>query len=121
MAGASHTGLPCHRPSVAFKIESNGSWTIAVKPVTSAKAWSPANAASGTGSMVLRVTGVLDDLAVMKIVHKGSSNFAHWTWSDERRDLHVNEIGRYSGESLFPAITLVVEIEADGAWSITPG
>ena len=107
--------------SVALKIESNGTWAIAVKPITSAKVWNPAKAATGTGSMVLRVTGVLDDLAVMKIAHNGASNFAVSTYSDEGVDLQVNEIGRYSGESLFPGSTILVEIEADGAWSITPG
>ena len=107
--------------SVALKIESNGTWTIAVKPITSAKAWNPATAATGTGSMVLRVTGVLDDVAVMTIAHKGTSNFAVSTYSDEGVDLQVNEMGRYSGESLFPGSTILVEIEADGAWSITPG
>ena len=107
--------------SVAFKIESNGTWTIAVEPITSARAWNPAKAVSGKGSMVLRVSGVLDDLAVMKLVHTGSSSFAVWTWGSAGRDLQVKKIGRYAGESLFPATTVLVEIEADGAWSITPG
>ena len=71
--------------------------------------------------MVLRVTGVLDDLAVMKITYKGASNFVVSTYSGEGVDLQVTEIGRYSGESLFPGSTILVEIEADGAWSITPG
>lgn len=34
-------------------------------------------------------------------------------------DLLVNEIGNYSGETLLPDGTLVLEITADGAWTMS--
>ena len=107
--------------SVAFKIESNGSWTITVRPVTQAKAWDPSTVSKGTGSMVLRVAPASDGFVVIGVTHRGSSNFAVWSYTADSRDLLFNEIGRYSGESVLPDGTLLLEIEADGAWTVTPG
>ncbi|MDP9271333.1 MAG: hypothetical protein M3P14_10255 [Chloroflexota bacterium] len=41
--------------SVAFKVESTGSWTIVIKPVALASAWNPAKALSGRGDNVVRL------------------------------------------------------------------
>ncbi len=35
-------------------------------------------------------------------------------------DLHVNEIGKYRGETLIPDGTVLLEVNADGAWTVTP-
>jgi hypothetical protein len=48
----------------------------------------------------------------------GSSNFAVHAYSDSGADLLINEIGKYGGEVLLPSGTLVVEINADGAWTM---
>lgn len=104
--------------SVAFKIESNGSWTIAVEPVTRARKWDGATRLSGTGSDVIQLTSPTSGLTTATITHKGQSNFAVWAYSSDGRDLLVNEIGRYSGESLLPDGTVLFEIEADGAWTM---
>jgi len=105
--------------SVAFKIESNESWTITVKPVTRARRWDGAARLAGTGSDVIQLTSPTSGLTTATITHQGQSNFAVWAYSSDGRDLLVNEIGRYSGESLLPDGTLLFEIEADGAWTMT--
>ena len=107
--------------SVAFKISSNGTWSIVVKPVTQATGWNPATAVKGTGSQVLRLTASPDSLAVVKITHKGSSNFVVYAFGTDGTELLVNEIGNYSGETILPDSTVLVTIEADGTWTITPG
>ena len=61
---------------------------------------------------------VQGDLVTARVTHTGSSNFAVLSYGDSQ-DLLINEIGRYTGEVLIPAGTSVLEIEADGAWSIT--
>jgi hypothetical protein len=54
------------------------------------------------------------------ISHQGSGNFAIWAYSEDGTDLLVNEIGTYTGESLLADGTFVLEITADGSWTITP-
>lgn len=106
--------------SVAFKVTAAGSWTIAVKPITSAAQWSGASSVTGKGDQVLYVTGDVSGLATFKITHKGTSNFAVIAYTDTESDLLVNEIGNYSGEQLLPSGTLLVAITADGTWAMTP-
>jgi hypothetical protein len=106
--------------SIAFKVLSNGTWTIVVRPVTQAKGWNPTKATNGTGAMVLQLTALPADLAVMKFTHRGRSNFAVFAHSTYGSDLLINEIGHYSGETILPDGTLLLEIEADGKWTITP-
>jgi hypothetical protein len=105
----------------ALKIEADGSWSIVVKPVAQARQWSGAGRITGTGSDVLIYGGRTDGITTVQIDHKGKSNFVVYSYSTESgRDLLVNEIGRYSGESLLPAGTVVLAVEADGSWTITP-
>ena len=68
--------------------------------------------------MVLLVQPFIDGFAVSQVTHKGSENFVVWSYSAEGRDLQVNEIGRFNGEVLWPSNTVLVTIEADGAWTI---
>jgi hypothetical protein len=105
--------------TVAFKVESKGSWTITVKPVGLAKTWASTSGTSGKGDMVLQVQPFIDGLAVSRVTHRGESNFAVWSYSAGGRDLQVNEIGHFDGEVLWPSNTTLVVIEADGAWTIS--
>ena len=104
--------------SVAFKIDSNGTWRIAIRPVGLAKGWNPAKSATGKGDMVLRLTAPPDDLAVVTIKHKGRSNFIVEALGTEGSDLLVNDIGRYSGQSILQSSTVLVTVVADGSWSL---
>lgn len=105
--------------SVAFKVESNGSWTITVKPVVLAKVWASGSSTSGKGDMVLQVSPPIDGFAVSHVTYGGKSNFVVWTYSDDGRDLQINEIGSYSGDLLWPSGTILVTVEARGSWTIS--
>ena len=105
--------------SVAFKVEAHGSWTITIKPLSLATLWTATTSSIGKGDMVLRVDPPIDGFAASTFTYKGSSNFVVWAYGDEGRDLLVNEIGAYNGESLWPSGTVLIEIEAVGAWGIT--
>jgi hypothetical protein len=105
--------------SAAFKIEADGAWTATVKPITAARQWDLSKSLSGTGDDVIRVTGPITGLASSTVKHSGSSNFAVVTYSDDGRDLVINEIGKYSGEILMPPGLVVIAISANGKWSIT--
>jgi hypothetical protein len=103
-----------------LKVTADGNWSIEFRPVAAQPTWH-GEAASGAGDEVLYV-GKLDKPAKVTITHDGASNFAVFAHTDGiiSMDLLVNEIGTYSGTVLVPKDTLVIEITADGPWSITP-
>lgn len=106
--------------SVAFKVESNGSWTIAIEPVTSARSWDGSSSLAGKGDDVVLVQPAASGFVTVNITHKGSSNFVIWVYSLDGRDLLVNEIGNYSGENIIPDSTVLLQVQADGSWTVTP-
>jgi hypothetical protein len=106
--------------SVAFNVQADGAWTITVKPISQATLWNGAANAAGRGDAVLLVAPPSSGLASVMISHQGSGNFAIWAYSEDGTDLLVNEIGTYTGESLLADGTFVLEITADGSWTITP-
>lgn len=107
--------------SVAMKVEASGAWTIAIKPLGSARAWYTGGPLAGKSDDVVLVFPPPTGLKTSLITHDGSSNFAVWTFSGSGGlDLLVNEIGNYSGEDLLPDGTVLLQITADGAWSFSP-
>jgi hypothetical protein len=83
---------------------------------------------SGNGNDVINFRIPGDVPAVLDLTHDGSSNFIVWSLdsSFSMIDLLVNEIGSYQGRRMvhggwFSAPELVrhLDIDADGAWSIT--
>ena len=106
--------------SVAFKVESNGTWTIKIKPVTSAVKWDAASKFTGKRSNVLWVTGEVGDFFVTRITHRGTSNFIVHAYSLDDTELLVNEIGNYTGEQILPVGTILIEVIADGTWTFLP-
>lgn len=106
--------------SVAFKVDADGSWTITVKPITSARTWSPSSSLSGAGDDVLRLVPAASGLKVVALKHSGESNFAIWGYGSGGSALLVNEIGSYSGETTLGSGTSLVQVTADGSWSMTP-
>ncbi|MET8909538.1 hypothetical protein [Micromonospora sp. NPDC004551] len=102
-----------------FEIEATGSWTLTIGTVDQLATAFPSGKASGKGDDVLVLGGTA---AAFKITHrKGTSNFAVHAYSLETGEggLLVNEIGAYSGTRPLSAPALV-QITADGYWTITP-
>jgi hypothetical protein len=103
----------------ALQIQADGHWTIDIRDIRTAAGWSPSAPTKGRGDQVLLLKSPLSDLASFKITHIGESNFIVTAWGDTNEGL-VNEIGKYTGSVLVPASTVLLEIQADGAWTITP-
>lgn len=99
----------------ALQIEADGSWRIEIQVAQKAPHWT--GAASGKGSAVLLIPGGTQGITVVKATHSGRSNFVIWVYGEDS-DLLVNEIGKYTGEVLVPPGMVLIEIEADGAWTI---
>ena len=106
--------------SVAFEVTADGAWTIDIKPVTEARAWDPASAIDGTGDDVLRTDPEPSGLTPITVSHQGESNFVVIAHAPDGAALLVNEIGNYSGEVALGAGSVLVQVNADGTWSIAP-
>ena len=87
------------RPVRSFKVQSNGSWTILVRPVSAASKWDPSKAISGTGDAVLQLVPPASGLTIITARHRGTANFVVIAYGPDGSDLLINEIGHYSGES----------------------
>lgn len=104
--------------SVAFEITASGKWTIRVLPITSSRAWNTAEKLTGNGDDVVLAVPPTGVFATATIKHSGESNFAVIAYGSEGIDLVVNEIGNYSGQVVLPDGTLLLEVTADGAWTV---
>jgi hypothetical protein len=71
---------------------------------------------SGTGDAVLIYKGAG---GVATFIGKGQDNFVVHVYSDAGEDLLVNEIGTYQGEEVVPAGPAVLQINADGPWTVS--
>jgi hypothetical protein len=95
-----------------IEITADGSWSIEAMPVTSLPRFG--GAATGSGDTVLvnaSGAGRLD------ISHSGDRNFIVLSHGS-RRELLVNDIGPYSGTVRVDSGSVLIEIRADGSWSI---
>lgn len=96
-----------------IEVQADGSWTIDIQALSSAPAIYGSK--SGTGDAVL-IVGSLS--SPVDVSHTGDSNFIVTAWGSFR-DGMVNEIGNYSGTVRLPNDALILEIIADGRWSIS--
>jgi len=96
-------------------VEADGDWTLVVDNVMTAPSFD--GPATGTGDQVFWMMG---GSTAATVTHDGSLNFIVEAFGNGAgTTLVVNEIGAYSGtvEMTAPAL---VQVTADGAWSITP-
>ncbi|NMO57595.1 cellulose biosynthesis cyclic di-GMP-binding regulatory protein BcsB [Actinoplanes sp. TBRC 11911] len=102
-----------------FEIEASGSWTLTLGTVDQLARKAPSGKITGKGDDVVVLGGAATKA---RITHtKGQSNFVVEAYNLEsgQGGLLINEIGGYSGTRPLQAPALV-QITADGNWSITP-
>lgn len=99
-----------------FEITAEGPWRIEILPLTSARSLSVPGKLSGSGDDVILLRGSTPDIAT--ISHEGDSNFAVTAYGTWGPDLLVNEIGSYNGKVIVSGDAMVMEIVADGNWSV---
>ena len=97
----------------AIKLTATGTWTVTLRPLSAAPKFG--SATKGTGDGVVLYTGAG---GVGTFAGKGPGNFAVHVFSSTGSDLLVNEIGNYSGENVVPAGPALLQITADGPWSV---
>ena len=99
-----------------LRIESDGKWTAEVTPIAGLFSDVVKGKTSGTGDAVFAWS--IPNSSVVSIMHKGDRNFLVYIYTEDGVDLVVNEIGKYTGEQIMDQG--IVEIQADGGWSLDP-
>src|SRR5699024_10013111 len=109
-----------HGDAVAIQVNGMGDWTISLEPVSTAVPWTDADQPlEGQSSEVYSVGWDVsgEDLAME---HNGESNFAIWAMdlTSGSYDLLANEIGPYEETVTLPSGTTLLDVTADGEWSL---
>jgi len=99
---------------VTLDVSADGAWEITVFPIADLPELELGKDYSG--DQVLIWESSARDL---NIVHSGRRNFIIESHTAERRSLLVNEIGDYDGTVIAPTGFVLLEISADGTWSIS--
>lgn len=110
------------------KLDLNGNGIVCdAEDVRLGKKWA-ALTYTGVGAFVQEIAVPDGQPAVVTLSHRGESNFSVWSLDRdlEQLDLLVNQIGDYEGTVLLsrgysfsPTSAKHLEIDADGAWTIT--
>lgn len=111
------------RPTTTRQTTTTVTTTTTTTPPTTTTIAAPI-AVSGRGDSVIAATPAsgAGTAGLLYLTHSGSSNFAVWALdvNNERLDLVVNEIGRYTGVVPlgFSESPASLQISADGAWTV---
>ena len=100
----------------SLEISADGNWSVTLRSLLTVRQFDGV-AISGLGDDVVLYYG---NAGVATIAHDGSRNFTVWTYGDGT-ELAVNEIGAYTGSVRWTKGPSVVEVNADGNWSISVG
>ena len=97
-----------------LKVQSDGSWHITLSPIAAAPRFE--TTAKGNGDAVLVYTG---SAAAITMTHSGRENCTIWAHGEDTgQDLLVNKIGRYSGQNVIGNGPVVLQVAADGRWTL---
>jgi len=98
-----------------LEIDADGAWSITARPMSAAR--SLTSSLTGSGDDIVRYRG---SAATLTSTHDGTSNFAivGYESNGSYAGLIVNEIGPYSGTDLIPSGTAILDITADGNWTL---
>ena len=103
---------------VAFEVETDGPWSIEVKPFLQARTWNRAEPLIGDGDDVVLVFPQPNTDVGVTVISDGALGVAAYAGGGKHQV--VDEPGPYRGDVILPAGTSVLEIAADGGWSLRP-
>lgn len=103
-----------------IQVESEGKWDMTITPLESANIkiiGLPGIYSSSGDNIFMFSPGNVDYARIDAPQSKG--NFAVYVWSEgQGRDLIVNEIGAFTGKIILPRDAFLIEVFAEGPWSI---
>ena len=107
-----------------LKVEADGPWKLSVIPLASAKTWDGTSPISGNGPEVLliptplaKATNVTLDKQQLEVDFSGFDFLTPNSWGETGLS---SEGSGSTGQSVMPKSTTVVEVTAEGTWTITP-
>lgn len=103
---------------VTFEVESDGPWSIEVKPAIKARTWNRADPLTGDGDDVALLFPQPNGDVGVTVISDGAIGIAAYAGGSKHELINGN--GTFRGEVVLPAGTSLLEISADGAWSISP-
>jgi len=102
-----------------LQIQASGPWEIAILPINEIRMESIPGVFQGNGDDVVFLDyGSLAPDLLKVDASQGSSNFIVYGFSDQGFDLVVNEIAPYTGVTIIQDSTKLLQILAEGPWSI---
>lgn len=114
-------GSTTERVGGLLDIKADGAWTITISTVTN----SSTRSITGTGDKVTGLFNLPNTNNVFTISNTGSRNFIVWVYhTDGKRDLLVNDIGAYSGQTVVRGkanCMSYLSITSDGTWTVDMG
>jgi len=113
-SGSVPFNLETNERITAFEINADGAWTITLRDVLTVREAPQGETSTGQGDDVLVYRG---DATIADVTHSGERNFVIWSYGDGT-DLIINDIGPYSGSVRWQAGAALIQVSADGAWSI---
>lgn len=99
-----------------FQVTASGPWELQILPLENITRVIIPGTYQGNGDDVIALNGGIPDLLEVDASH-AYSNFIIYSYSTSA-DLLVNEIAPYSGTVILPSNTIILEIIAEGNWSI---
>jgi hypothetical protein len=94
-------------------IVADGQWHIEIRPLSTSRTLTRSIAGTGDEVIIYAGTG-----GISAITHDGRSNFVVTAYTTKPTRI-VNELGAYRGRVPVPSGPSVIEIKADGHWTIT--
>lgn len=103
--------------SERLEVKSSGAWKITVYPfvIDYLEVLNLPGQYEGDGDNIIVINGT-PDIGTFSTTE--STNFVVWTYYSNSRELLVNEIGPYSGESIIPLDTVFLVVECNGKWNM---
>jgi len=115
------------KPTTKLKISFDGDWKLEIKPLLAAAAWDGASPLKGSGPDVVIIDGGLssgvDIDTTFDALADGSNGYGNITfYGPSSFDESLSILGSAEdGGNTMPKATLIVTIDYDGGWTITPG
>jgi hypothetical protein len=118
-AGTTVAGL--FATPASLRIEAGGRGSIGFRPILAGRPWNGSVKIGGRGDDVLRLDPLPAGPVTVTIRNSASQTFAITAFTPQTSVLLVDEIGNFAGTVTIPEGSVLVGIQADGAWSISPG
>lgn len=96
----------------------SGPWTVTYYPLTEARVES-GSTITGVGDDVFLLDEETSGLTTGEFSTDGGGNFAIWGYTGSGRDLLVNEIGPYTGQGIVDQGTILFQVSAEAAWTVS--